>query len=95
MAGLRELGGITDPQILADSQRKRKASPLLLGSLGPHLTLHGGRAFLLHRFRSPGKPLGIKRRFNFQCRPIPEVAGVKKDRAPVGSEHTSDYTVLY
>lgn len=77
-----------DPRILAGLPVEEESITLSPGSLGPPQPCTVVELFLLQSPSGASKPLGIKRRFDFQCRPIPEVAGVKKDRAPVGSEHT-------
>lgn len=82
-----EKGGGRGRRILAGLPGEEESITLGPGSLGPPQPCMVVELFLLQPPSGASKPLGIKR-FNFQCRPIPEAAGVKKDRAPVGSEHT-------
>ena len=77
-----------DPWILAGLPAEEESITLNPSSLGPPQPCIVVELFLFQLPSGASKPLGIKRRFNFQCRPISEVAGVKKDRAPVSSEYT-------
>lgn len=75
-------------RLLAGLPGEEESITLGPGSLGPPQPCAVIELFLLQPPSGASKPLRIKIRFNVQCRPIPEAAGVEKDRAPVGSEHT-------